>query len=138
MRLGSVAFSVAMAAAGLIAVSCGSAGVGVDACRQVESARCVWGPACGVNMGVPVRRSESTSPVDDCIRYYNDACLHGLVAAAEPSQANVDACVGAINAGDCAAVLRPQTNAACAWLTPAPAPDAAAPDAAATADAKSD
>ena len=135
MRLGKPAFSLLAAIAGWVASSCTSPVVGVEACRQVEAARCVWGPACGVNMGVPVRRSEATSPVDDCVRYYNDACLHGIVSTVEPAQASVEACVGAIKAGDCAVVLRPESSPACAWLAALPAPTDASSESANAADA---
>lgn len=106
--------------------ACGASPVGIDACRAVEAARCAWGPACGVNMNVPVRRADSTSPVDDCIRYYNDACLHGIAGPNAPSNQQQNDCITAINAGDCAIVLAPEKSPACSWILPGP--DSSVPD----------
>lgn len=132
-----VAIAVGTLVAIAIAVACGPSPVGVDTCRKIEAARCVWGPACGFDLSRPTRRSDSTSPVDDCIRYYDDACLHGLVAASDPGPTAADACVRAINAGDCAIVRNPETASACAFLASAPA-DSGADASAADADASSD
>jgi hypothetical protein len=112
------------------AFACGTDAVGVQACRKIEHARCQWAQGCGVNLNVPVRRSQSTSPVDDCFRYYDDACLHGLTVP-DPGDAAVEACIDAINTGDCNVVLHPETAPACAWLI-------APPDAAAEAGSPSD
>ncbi len=109
--------------------ACGSTPVAVDACRSIESARCQWATACHIDLEFPVRRSEATSSVDDCIRYYNDACLHGIVAPTDPGQTLTNACVDAINTGDCNIVRNPEKSPACAWLSATP-PDASAADAA--------
>ena len=109
----------------LLFCACGNDAVAVEKCRTIEHARCRWAKACGVNLDMPVRRSKSTSPVDDCYRYYDDACLHGLPVA-EPGSAEVQACVDAIDQGDCNTILRPETNDACKWLIPPP--DAGAAD----------
>jgi len=111
----------------VLAAACGTDAVAVETCKKIEHTRCTWALACGVNLNVPVRRSKSTSPVDDCFRYYDDACLHGLPVA-DPGDAAVQACVAAINAGDCNVVLRPEIAPECAWLIPPP-------DAGADADA---
>jgi hypothetical protein len=117
--------------------ACGTSPVGVDACRSIESARCQWATACGISLEVPVRRSDSTNGVDDCIRYYNDACLHGIVAPTDPGSTATNACVDAINAGDCTIVRNPEKSPACAWLL-ATAPDAAVADTSVAPDATSD
>lgn len=109
------ALFVLVAAAVLIA--CGTDASGVEACRQVEEARCHQGPACGVDMSKPVHRDSPAMDVDACIRWYDDACLHGLMVA-DPGGPQTQACVAAINTGDCPTVLHPETNAACAWLLP--------------------
>ena len=119
--------------AGTVAASgCGTDAVGVDACRQIEEARCKQAPACGILIEPPHFTSGST--VDACIRYYDDACLHGL-AVGDPGPTDVNACVAAIN-GDsmkkdgCSIVSEPQTDtAACGWLVP---PASSTSDAAAT------
>ncbi len=70
---------------------CNTGAVGVDACRDVEQARCRAGLSCGL-----------VSDVEACERYYRDHCLHGL-ATAPPPGADVSACVNAIQAaGRCA------------------------------------
>jgi hypothetical protein len=107
------------------ALACGQAANSVDACTSIEHARCNWIVQCFADAGplpygLPTRRSDSdaSSPVDDCYRYYNDACLHGLVSNVQPSAASVTACVTAINnATDCTIVYNPETADACAFLT---------------------
>jgi hypothetical protein len=109
------------AAAGMVAVACSQGVVGVDACKQIEHARCYWIEQCysdASNYGLPTRRSDSTSPVDDCFRYYDDACEHGLVTNVPPTSDQVNLCVDAINtATDCTIVQSPETADACAFLT---------------------
>jgi len=108
------------AAAAFVAAACSSA-TGIDACQQIEQARCYWIEQCesdAGNFGLPTRRSDSTSPVDDCFRFYSDACQHGLVTNVPPTSDQVSACVAAINAAtDCTIVQNPETADACAWLT---------------------
>jgi hypothetical protein len=102
---------------------CGTDAVDVDGCRQIEEARCRQAPACGI----PLDHLNFTSgtSVDACIRFYDDACLHGL-AAADPGPAAVSACVAAIEADtkakdQCGVVNAPQTDVtACGWLVPPP------------------
>jgi len=51
------------------------------------------------------------------MRYYDDACLHGMVTNVPPTTDEVSACVGAINsATDCTIVTNPETADACAFL----------------------
>jgi hypothetical protein len=75
------------------ASGCGSDAVGVDACRDIERARCESGKACGF-----------VSDVEACKRFYRDHCLHGLKSGKEPGDIALGECIGAIKlAGNCAA-----------------------------------
>lgn len=108
---------LAVAAAGALilgADGCGNGAVGVDACRSIEDARCRQAAACGISLQPPYHTSGSD--VDACIRYYQVACLHGL-AVPDPGGGSVNACVAAIEGGDCALVQSPVTGA-CSWLAP--------------------
>jgi hypothetical protein len=107
------------------AVACGNDAVGVQACRQIETARCEVAPSCPTQFPtfatVPVPDGD---PVTACVRYYNDACLHGIVTTVAPSQLSVNQCVAEIQAiGKIAATAR-DAGAACTllldpWATPA-------------------
>jgi hypothetical protein len=124
----AVVFALGLSGAGL-ANGCGTGAVNVDGCRQIEEARCRQGPACGIPLEPPYFTSETD--VDACIRFYDDACLHGL-AASDPGAAAVNACVAAIQSDTakkdgCGIVKSPQTAVACAWLVP---PASTVPDAA--------
>lgn len=124
---------------GLVA-ACGTDAVGVADCRELETARCEAAAACGY------------PAVSECRRYVRDHCLHGLPLEETPS-GSVAACANLLEAaGACAAslgaevapgscspplatdgsarticdvILRPESAAACAFLTaePAPAPN---------------
>jgi hypothetical protein len=127
-----------------VASGCGTDAVDVDGCRQIEEARCRQAPACGIPIAMPYFTSETD--VDACVRYYDDACLHGL-AVSDPGPAAVSACVTAIEddtmkKDGCSVVKQPQTDtAACGWLLPpTSAVDAsdAPSDAAADADVAAD
>jgi hypothetical protein len=106
---------VSGAVIGLFA-ACSSSATGVDACKSIEEARCRNAPACGIALDQPVSRDGRE--VDSCIRFYDDACNHGLASKANPSSADVSACVKAINTGACSVVLSPETDPACAFLVP--------------------
>lgn len=121
------------------ASGCGTNAVGVEECRDIESARCQAGLACGIVDDVPA-----------CERYYRDHCLHGL-ATEPPAGASVDSCVQLIEAaGECAksdaetsledcgppfseprsglatpcdVVLHPERAAECSFLTDTPPED---------------
>lgn len=106
-----------------LAAACGTDPVGVDSCRKIEHARCENAPACGIALTNPVHRGDTPEKdVAACIRFYDDACLHGLAAPSDPGSVEVDACVDAINNGDCAVVKKPETHPSCAFLTPPAAP----------------
>jgi hypothetical protein len=133
---------IAAVFAGLAAGACGTDAFGIEACRQIENARCKYAPHCpNINLGVPVHRDSPKTDIDACIRYYRDACLHGLVTPPDPGQVAINGCIDAINEGDCNVVERPELHPKCAFLippAPPPTPDASAdapdgaPDAAAT------
>jgi hypothetical protein len=85
----------ALAAAGALAAlvpavaapGCGTDAAGIDACRQIETARCEAAAACGY----------TEAQVKTCIEFYRDQCLHGLEnTSREPSTAEIDACVAAV------------------------------------------
>lgn len=114
-------------------VACGTDPVGVEACQKIEKVRCESAPACNISLERPRHIGDSPSnDVAACIRYYDDQCLHGIVAQKEPAPQDVDACVNAIINGSCAVVERPETAPECALLVP---PTSAPPDAAAEAEA---
>jgi hypothetical protein len=134
MVLGPLAIGAAAIA---IVAACGTDAVGVQTCRQIEEARCRRAPGCPqFDLGQPVHRNSPTTDIDSCIRYYDDACLHGLATNSDPGATTTKACIDAINAGDCDIVAHPENAPACAWLIPPAAPPAV--DAAADADAESD
>ena len=75
------------------AVSCDSGAVGVNACRDIEDARCEAGLPCGI-----------IADVAACKRFYRDHCLHGLASLTVPSADQVGACTNTIAlAGECSA-----------------------------------
>ena len=131
-RLVPIVIAIALGAAAVVA-ACGTEAQGVEACRQVEEARCRHAPGCaGIDLGVPVHADSPKGDVDACIRFYHDACLHGLVVQ-DPGGPAVQACIASINGGDCKIVAHPETAPACNWLIPPNTPPADAGDAAADA-----
>jgi hypothetical protein len=137
-RLAALALLVAGPA---VASGCGTGAIDVDGCRQIEEARCRQLPACGIMPEMPWFTSGTT--VDACVRYYDDACLHGL-AVADPGPTAVSQCVAAIEADtkkkdNCAIVTAPQTDvAACGWLVPPASAPSDASDAPSDASASTD
>lgn len=141
MRPGSflrVVVVLGLAGALAAAVACGTEPVGVESCRRIESARCENAKSCGINLDYPRHRDDDSDKADvgACKRFYDDACLHGLVVAQDPGAVAVSACVDAINnTPDCEVIKAPEKHPACAFLlppAPPPVPDAApeaAPDA---------
>lgn len=114
------------------APGCGTDAVGVEACKKIESARCRAAPACGIDL---TKSPHEGSDVDGCKRYYDVACLHGLVAGSDPGAPAVQACVDVISSANCAAVAHPESVPACAFLNPQPVPDAGPEAAAVSSDA---
>src|SRR5580658_3967281 len=104
-----------LAALALSGAGCGTSPVGVNACKQIEEARCRHAPTCGVSLQPPY--STNGNDVDECIRFYEVACLHGL-AVPDPGAAAVNACVAAIQSSPCGAGAPLfETDPACEWLT---------------------
>jgi len=84
--------------------ACETGAVGVDSCRDIESARCNAAVHCPSMFKI-------TDPTG-CRLYYRDHCLHGLPLSQDPGAGLVNRCVSAINAiGDCAARNSEQTPA---------------------------
>jgi hypothetical protein len=126
--LRALAIGVALAAipVGAAAPGCGSDAVGVDFCRQIESARCDLAPTCasfakaGGGNGLPI--VQTSDDVARCKEFYRDQCLNGVENATDPTntprQDQVNACITALRAtANCAAA---PTLAGCAGATVAP------------------
>ncbi len=128
MRLARLAALAVMGGVVVSVIACGTNPVGVESCRKIEHARCENAPGCGIDLSTPVHRGDTPElAVNACERFYDDACLHGLAAPTDPGAIAVQACVDAINNGDCTVVKNPETHPACAFLNPpAPAPTATA------------
>ena len=128
---------LALATAGAAWIpACGTDAVGVETCRQVEEARCRQAPKCPeIDLANPKHRGAPQTDVDACIRFYHDACLHGLATNTDPGALARQQCIDAINKGDCTVVEHPESDPACLWLVPPqpPAPPADATDAPADA-----
>ena len=125
------------------ALACGTDPVGVESCRQIEGARCENAKSCGIDLSSPVHRRDAPTTderdqqdVGACKRFYEDACLHGLVTTVDPGAVATQACVEAINSTlDCDIVKAPEKHPSCAFLLPPAAPPAPIADAAADAAA---
>src|SRR5271165_1371157 len=94
----------------LAAIACGTDAVGVDACQQIQAAECQAAPACGIVLEPPYHTSGTD--IDECIRFYNDQCLHGLASGSDPGTTAVDDCANAIRTaattdGGCSIVADP-------------------------------
>jgi hypothetical protein len=78
-----------------LAPGCGTDAVGIEACRQVERARCDVAPRCSGYEGSPA--IETDEQVRNCRDFYRDHCLLGLENTEDvPGQGEIDACVEAI------------------------------------------
>ncbi len=118
---------VVLASLGLALVfgsACGTDATGVEACREIENARCDRAVECQIPLTTP---PPATDPTESCRRFYLDACLHGLQSAKDPNPAEKNGCVDAVKTGTCETVRFPEKAPACAFLIP---PDAPPPDAA--------
>jgi hypothetical protein len=125
-----VAALALLAAPLAMAVGCTSSATGIDSCRTIEHARCARAPSCDPNF------IGGQDAVASCNRYYDVACARGLPSGASaPTEAELEACVAAINA-QCSAALDPTSVAACSFLVGTT--DAAADAATDTGDASSD
>lgn len=82
MNWGYVTWTVA-----LVGLACGTKAVGVDACEEIETARCEAAVSCG-----------DVDDSDACARFARDNCLHGVALDNDPSSVAVERCVGALNA----------------------------------------
>lgn len=93
LRHAVLAVISALTAFGLTAAGCTTEAVGIEACRDIETARCEAAQYCG--------RIED---VEGCQRFYRDHCLHGLAEGVEAPPDDVVAdCVATIEkAGECA------------------------------------
>lgn len=124
------------------AFACGTEPVGVESCRKIEGARCENAKSCGIDLSTPVHRRDAPTPdkqdqqdVGACKRFYDDACLHGLVTTTDPGAVQAQACVDAINTTqDCDIVKNPEKHPACSFLLPPAAPAATTPAADASTD----
>ncbi len=106
LAVASAAVPVALAAS--FGASCSTGSLGVDACRQIEEARCGLAPACTPGFDV-----------DRCQRYYRDECLNGIQNATSPVDPGTlaPACIDALNS--VAGCLDASTSsAACEALVP--------------------
>ena len=102
-----------------LALACGTSATGADSCMKIEQARCENAPSCGIDLSTPTHRGDSPQlSVASCIRFYQDACGHGLVVSVDPGATSTQSCVDAINKGDCTVVKAPQTHPSCAFLNP--------------------
>lgn len=79
-----------------------------------------------------MHRGTPERDVTECVRFYEDACLHGLANPVDPGAVQVKACVDTLAEADCEIVKNPGVHPSCAFLVPpapppepAPAPDAA-------------
>lgn len=80
--------------AGAAIASCGTDAVGVEACREIEAARCEAIPVC------PETDPDNPFDAEKCKRFYSDECLVGIEYpdAGPPSDDQTAACVKAIEA----------------------------------------
>ena len=112
----SVAWIASASAIGAAVIAaCGNGAVGVQYCRQIQTARCEAAPACPsyFNLSEPVPDGD---PVAACVRYYNDQCLHGLVTTVTPSSVEVNQCVAAIVAAGKAAATERDASVQCQFV----------------------
>ncbi|WP_438001959.1 hypothetical protein WMF26_22100 [Sorangium sp. So ce185] len=108
--------------------SCGTAAVGIDACRQIETARCEAAAACPAWVG----SADADERVDACVEFVWDQCLHGIENAGtedhpapEPTGSQIKACVDAIGATRKCAADNVASMAECSAAPPAHGADGA-------------
>jgi hypothetical protein len=86
-----VTISVGACFAAATLTSCGTDAIGIESCRDIETARCNAAALCGLN----------TQEVTDCKNFYHDQCLHGIENTlvndgGDPPQSETNTCVDAI------------------------------------------
>jgi hypothetical protein len=84
----AVALGVAASFAAATLMSCGSDAIGIEACRDIETARCNAAAFCGM----------TAQEVSDCKIFYHDQCLHGIENSivndgGDPPQTETNGCV---------------------------------------------
>ncbi len=92
--LGGVALGTTL----LHGAGCNGGAVGVDACIEIEQARCGLAPKCAGIDKVP--EIKTPTEVANCKILYRDHCRVGLenTVSAEPAKGTIDACVAALTA----------------------------------------
>lgn len=90
--------------------NCGTDAIGVDACRQIEAARCSALLSCPAAAG----GFTSAAQVDACTLFYRDQCLHGIESTRVPEEAETTACVAAVQATAACAKAGAATMEGCA------------------------
>ncbi len=101
--------------------ACSAVSTGVDACRQIESARCNALSTCD--------KANFIGTADSCTRFYDVQCGRGLAdGAREPSAPELKACTDRIVA-DCTVAHDPLASVECKkFLSPEPLPDTGTAD----------
>ncbi len=90
VRRGGV--GVVASAALALGTQCDNGATGVEACRRIEELK------CEALRGCPKGSIASDDDVASCKLYYRDQCLFGLADSAEPDDAAIELCLGAIDA----------------------------------------
>jgi len=100
MRAGGLA-SVLLLAGSLLG-ACNTAAVGIEECREIEAARCEASVPCGIL---------TADEVQECQRFYEDQCLHGIAGPKEPTADQQIRCVDLIEAsGEAAKMAQESMN----------------------------
>ena len=108
--------SVVSGLAGAIGgAACGTDAVGIDACCEIEAARCRRAVECGLPLDYPRPAGDPTAA---CERFYLDACLHGIQSGVEPTLPQRKSCVDAVSTSSCDVVREPQRAPGCAFIIP--------------------
>jgi len=93
---------------------CGSDAVGIDACRQIEEARCEAARTCGLPRTGTPPGSVTDEQVESCKLFYRDQCLHGIQNdQTETTEADTQQCVAAVNAATACAQSGAADMSAC-------------------------
>lgn len=87
-----VGYSAAAVVAAALLTQCDNGAVGVDACRQIEGAR------CEAVLGCPNSPVQEDDDVAQCKLFYRDQCLHGVADGLNPDDVAITACLAALQA----------------------------------------